>query len=87
MTSIGVLGAGTWGTALAKMLAKSGNDVTVWSALGNEIDELSQKYVHPKLPGVEIPKSVKFTKDLSDACTDIQPGYRICRKNQKRPCQ
>ena len=68
MTSIGVLGAGTWGTALAKMLAKSGNDVTVWSALGNEIDELSQKYVHPKLPGVEIPKSVKFTKDLSDAC-------------------
>ncbi len=68
MKSIGVLGAGTWGTALARMLAKSDNSVVVWSALENEIDELSEKYVHPKLPGVEIPRSVKFTKNIKDAC-------------------
>ena len=30
---IGILGAGTWGMALARMLTVSGNDVTVWSAL------------------------------------------------------
>lgn len=68
MKSIGVLGAGTWGTALARMLAKSGNEVVVWSALKNEIDELSASYVHPKLPGVEIPRTVKFTENIKDAC-------------------
>ena len=30
---IGVLGAGTWGTALARLLAVNGCDVTMWSAL------------------------------------------------------
>ena len=37
---IGVLGAGTWGIALAKMLSESSHDVTVWSALKEEIDTL-----------------------------------------------
>ena len=37
---IGILGAGTWGMALARMLTVCGNDVTVWSALEQEIDNL-----------------------------------------------
>ena len=32
--TIGILGAGTWGIAVARMLADSGHTVTVWSALG-----------------------------------------------------
>ena len=40
MKKIGVLGAGTWGMALARMLCNAGNEVIVWSALGAEIDEL-----------------------------------------------
>ena len=44
---IGILGAGTWGMALARMLTVSGNDVTVWSALEQEIDNLSTTRVHP----------------------------------------
>ena len=44
---IGILGAGTWGMALARMLCVSGNDVLVWSALGQEIDNLSTTRVHP----------------------------------------
>ena len=39
--SIGVLGAGTWGMALARMLTVSGNDVQVWSAIEAEVDNLS----------------------------------------------
>ena len=39
---IGILGTGTWGTALARMLCLSENEVTVWSALKNEIDEFSK---------------------------------------------
>ena len=38
---IGVLGAGTWGMALARMLCVSGNDVQVWSALPAEVENLS----------------------------------------------
>ena len=49
---IGILGAGTWGMALARMLCVSGNDVLVWSALGPEIDTLSTTRVHPNLPGM-----------------------------------
>ena len=68
MSLIGILGAGTWGTALARMLVNSNHDVTVWSALPQEIDELSEKRIHPKLPGVVLPDSLKFTKDISQAC-------------------
>ena len=41
MKKIGVLGAGTWGMALARMLSNTGHDVMVWSAIEREIDEFS----------------------------------------------
>jgi len=67
---IGVLGAGTWGMALARMLTNSGNDVTVWSAIESEIDNLSTTKVHPNLPYMEIPDAMKFTKSIEEVCTD-----------------
>lgn len=68
MASIGVLGAGTWGMALARMLCNSGNQVTVWSALPAEIEELDQKRIHKNLPGMVIPDDIVFTKELSEVC-------------------
>ena len=68
--NIGVLGAGTWGTALARMLSVEGNSVTVWSAIEKEIETLSEKRTHPNLMGMKIPKEIVFTKDISDACKD-----------------
>lgn len=65
---IGILGAGTWGIALAKMLAVNEHEVVVWSALKNEIEELSENRVHPNLPGVELPDEIKFTSDAAEAC-------------------
>ena len=70
MTKIGVLGAGTWGMALARMLQLSGNQVTVWSALEREIDEFSATRRHPNLPGMEIPQDLVFTKDIESVCRD-----------------
>ena len=49
MYKIGVLGPGTWGIALARLLANKGYDVKVWSALEREIDELNSSRVHPNL--------------------------------------
>ena len=67
---IGVLGAGTWGMALARMLANDNYDVTVWSAIESEIDELSSTRKHKNLPGMTIPESITFTKDIQKLCSD-----------------
>ena len=70
MTKIGVLGAGTWGMALARMLQLSGNEVTVWSALEREVEEFSATRRHPNLPGMEIPEGIRFTKNIEEGCRD-----------------
>lgn len=68
MKKIGVLGAGTWGMALARMLCCSGHHITVWSAIEKEIDDLSTTRKHPNLPGMEIPLDIEFTKDIQKVC-------------------
>lgn len=70
MKKIGVLGAGTWGMALARMLCNAGNEVLVWSALGTEIDELDKTRRHPKLPEMEIPQELMFTKSIQEVCEE-----------------
>lgn len=69
-TKIGILGAGTWGIALAKLLCNAGHDVVVWSAIEKEIDILSSTRIHPNLPGVELPEKLAYTKNIEDACKD-----------------
>ena len=68
MKNIGVLGAGTWGVALARMLCIAGNDVMIWSALPQEIDALSATLRHPNLPNMEIPAAITYTKDIETVC-------------------
>ena len=67
---IGVLGAGTWGMALARLLSNNGNDVTVWSALEREVKEFSETRKHPNLPGMEIPAAIVFTGSIKEVCED-----------------
>ena len=68
MERIGVIGAGSWGTALAVVLAKNGHQVTVWSIIEDEITMLKEKHEHvDKLPGVKLPDSMEFTTDLEQA--------------------
>lgn len=68
MSNIGVLGAGTWGMALARMLCNSGHTVCVWSALPREIEEFSATRRHPNLPGMEIPRDITFTTQIAEVC-------------------
>ena len=67
---IGVLGAGTWGMALTRMLSRSGHETTVWSALPEEIDTYSTTRRQPNLPGMVIPDEVQFTKNVEEVCRD-----------------
>ena len=68
MSKIGVLGAGTWGMALARMLHNNGHQVCVWSALKREVEEFSATRRHPNLPGMEIPAEIAFTEDIAQVC-------------------
>ena len=69
-SAIGVIGAGTWGMALARMLTLAGNYVQVWSALPDEIEEYSTTRRHRNLPNMVIPEEMDFTLDLEEVCTD-----------------
>ncbi|MBE6816141.1 MAG: NAD(P)-dependent glycerol-3-phosphate dehydrogenase [Ruminococcaceae bacterium] len=68
MAKIGVLGAGTWGIALAKMLSENGHEVTVWSAVQKELDALTETHRHPNLSGVTIPAEIVYTPSVEEAC-------------------
>lgn len=71
MHKIGILGAGTWGTALAILLSDNGHDVTLWTKIENEAKALDSSRDNIKnLPGATLPKDLKITLDLKEACTD-----------------
>lgn len=66
--NITVIGAGTWGIALARMLSNSEYHVTVWSALPTEIEELKKTHRQKNLPNMVIPEDIIFTDNLESAC-------------------
>lgn len=71
MAKISVLGAGSWGTALAVLLYNNGHEVTLWSALADEVKMLSEKREHEtKLPGVRLPDNMEITTDLEKSLLD-----------------
>lgn len=70
MSRIGVLGAGTIGMSMAKMLKVAGHEVTVWSAIPEEIEECVKTKRHHNLPGMVIPEGITFTTDISEVCHD-----------------
>lgn len=68
MAKIGIIGAGSWGIALAMLLHNNGHEITVWSAIEAEINMLNAEHEHKdKLPGVKLPMDMVFTVDLEEA--------------------
>lgn len=67
MARAGVMGAGSWGTALALLLNKNGHEVTIWSIDKAEVEMLKAKREHvDKLPGIPIPESIKITNNITE---------------------
>jgi glycerol-3-phosphate dehydrogenase (NAD(P)+) len=66
LQKIGVVGAGSWGTALAILLERNGCEVTVW---GHDAGALQVLQEHREnrayLPGISLSKNIRFTPDLS----------------------
>lgn len=68
MPKVSVIGAGSWGTALAAVLDYNGHEVTIWSVMEEEIKMLKEKREHvSKLPGVKLSEEIQLTTDLKEA--------------------
>ena len=94
MAKVGIIGAGSWGIALAMLLHKNGNQVFVWSALTNEIDNLLKNREHPALAGVKIPEEMLLTTSLTEVVNEMDflvlavasPYVRETAKKLKAVC-
>ena len=70
---IAVLGAGSWGMALSKVLAENGHEVKVWSRPKNAkiIEEINQEHTNKRyLKEVVFPESITATTDMEEAIAD-----------------
>ena len=70
MTTVTVLGAGTWGIALARLLSNAGHEVIVWSSNADGLRTLDEKRIHPHLPYMTIPAAIRFEADIAAACRE-----------------
>jgi glycerol-3-phosphate dehydrogenase (NAD(P)+) len=63
-----VLGAGSWGTALASVLAAKGHAVTLWGRDAGVVEAVSSRHENPHyLPGIKLPEALGATTDLGHA--------------------
>ena len=67
MAKLGVIGAGSWGTALAILLNENGNEVTLWSHREAEAEQIRSTRQVSKLPEVRLPDAIRVTSDLQEA--------------------
>ncbi len=72
MSKVTVLGCGSWGTALAIVLAQKGQPVTMWCRRAEQADEMNSTHENKKyLPGVTLPANIYVTNDLAKALDDV----------------
>ncbi|NQD36191.1 NAD(P)H-dependent glycerol-3-phosphate dehydrogenase [Permianibacter sp. IMCC34836] len=72
-TPIAVLGAGSWGTALALHLARLGNDTRLWGRNADEMHKLQSARENARyLPGIPFPDTLSATADLALALHDVR---------------
>ncbi|MFR2646780.1 MAG: NAD(P)H-dependent glycerol-3-phosphate dehydrogenase [Blautia coccoides] len=68
MAKVSVIGAGSWGTALAMLLCGNGHDTVLWSHREEQAEELRRTREHKaKLPGVRLPEKLHITSSLEEA--------------------
>ena len=67
--SVAVIGAGSWGTALAGAAARAGRDVTLYARNAEAAAQMKSTRINPRLPGVPIDGRIEITGDMIAATT------------------
>ena len=64
--AVAVLGAGSWGTALAALIARHGFPTTLWGRDAAVVAAIDQRHENPRyLPGIPLPEGLRATTDLA----------------------
>ncbi|MDR1507745.1 MAG: NAD(P)-dependent glycerol-3-phosphate dehydrogenase [Treponema sp.] len=64
-STVAVLGAGAWGTTVAKVIAEKGNDVVIWCYETDTAEEINKNHTNSRfLPGVTLPENLKAQNDI-----------------------
>ncbi len=61
-----VLGSGTWGSSIAKLLCENGNEVTLWSYFEEEAEKLRTTHKHIYLENVDMPENILYSSDMPE---------------------
>lgn len=69
MANIGVIGAGSWGTALAILLCENGHEVVLWAHRKEQVEHMKSTRCCDKLPGITLPEKLCYTECLEKAVT------------------
>jgi len=82
--SIGVIGAGSWGTSLANLLAKKGHDVVLWAYEGDLVERMRSTHINDLyLPDVKLSGNLTFSNNLPEVagrqCLLLVPPSQIMR--------
>lgn len=73
MEKVAVLGAGSWGTALAMVLADNGHDVRLWTHRQDQADEINSNHTNEKyLRDIQLPESIRAFSSLEDAVEGVR---------------
>nr|WP_309100749.1 NAD(P)H-dependent glycerol-3-phosphate dehydrogenase [Fredinandcohnia onubensis] len=73
MEKITVVGAGSWGTALALVLADNDHEVSLWSHRKEQVDEINSKHTNSKyVPSIELPETIIGYSDLDKSLEDVK---------------
>jgi len=68
--TVGVLGAGAFGTAIAKIIAEKGINVTLWCFEQDVADEINNNHINKYLPDVKLPVNIKAVTEIKEAAID-----------------
>ena len=73
MKNVCVLGGGSWGIAVARLLHENGHHVVIWEFNPKDAETLQQTREHAqKLPGIRLPDQIAVTTDLGEASQDAE---------------
>ena len=70
------MGAGSWGTTFAKVLADGGNEVVLWARRDDVVEDINEHHRNGDyLPGIDLPEAMTATLDPAEALADAEQVY------------